>query len=260
MFHVDAFTNRPFSGNPAGLCLLDSWLDDGTLLKVAAENNLPATAYLVEKGTNYEIRWFTPVREIKLCGHATLGAAFVLLNVLQTSKDTLQFETRNSGALIVEKAGDLLRMDFPALLPAPCHAPPARLKTALRLTSDPPEVLEVGERYIVVLDSATALKDLRPDFPQLAQLHPFVVGATAKGEQEDFVSRYFTPSYGTNEDAVTGSLHCALAPYWGRRLRKSKLHARQLSERGDELWCETSGDRVILKGQAVLTMQGSMTI
>jgi PhzF family phenazine biosynthesis protein len=260
LFHVDAFASRPFSGNPAGICLLDSWLDDVTLLKVAGEINLPATAFLVEKAGKYEIRWFTPVRELTLCGHATLAAAFVILNVRQNSRNNLELETRHSGTLVVQKTGDFLRMDFPALFSTSRPDPPKQLKTALGLDSDPDAILEVGERYIVILGSARAVANLRPGFSQLAQLHPFVVGVTAKGQQEDFVSRYFTPSYGTNEDQVTGSLHCALAPYWAKQLGKSELHARQLSERGGELWCETSRDRVILKGQAVLTMQGSMTI
>lgn len=259
IFHVDAFTTQPFRGNPAGVCLIDSWLDDDWLLKVAAENNLPATAYLVEKRGTYELRWFTPRREIKLCGHGTLAAAFVVLNPAP-NKDSATFQTRYSGTLCVQRSGDTLKMDFPAIDTTPRPFPPIQLVKGLGLRANPAEILEAGERYLAILDSAEAVKDLHPDFGQLAQLHPFVVSVSAPGEQEDFVSRHFTPSYGANEDPVTGSLHCALAPYWGRRLGKSKLHARQLSERGGELWCEMCGDRVILFGQAVLVLQGSITI
>jgi PhzF family phenazine biosynthesis protein len=260
LFHVDAFASRPFSGNPAAICFLDSWLDDGSLHKVAAENNLSATAYLVKRGGGYEIRWFTARREIKLCGHATLGAAFVILSLLETSMDTVEFETRYSGLLHVEKTGELLQMNFPSLFTQRSANEPPLLIKGLGSDSSPAEILEGNERFIAVFDSREMVEDLQPDFGLLEQLHPFVVGVTAPGEEEDFVSRYFAPSYGTPEDPVTGSLHCALTPYWSKRLGKSALHARQLSERGGELWCEMSGDRVIVKGNAVLVRQASLTI
>ncbi|HEV2399775.1 MAG TPA: PhzF family phenazine biosynthesis protein [Candidatus Sulfotelmatobacter sp.] len=259
-FHVDAFASRPFSGNPAAVCFLDSWLDDAMLRKVAAENNLPATAFLVECGQSHEIRWFTARREINLCGHGTLAAGFVLLNLTQKSRDRAEFVTRHSGMVAVEKAGEFLRMDFPALAAQPSSQPPERFTKALGLSSAPAEVFEAGERYIAVLNQREMVANASPDFELLKNFYPYVVAITAPGENEDFVSRYFAPGYGTPEDYVTGSLHCALTPYWSKRLGKTQMHARQLSERGGELRCEMSGDRVILKGKAVLVMQGYLTI
>jgi PhzF family phenazine biosynthesis protein len=260
VFHVDAFTNQPFSGNPAAVCLLQGWLDDELLQKVAAENNLSETAFLVPKGGDYELRWFGTRGEVKLCGHATLAAAHVVINSLKSRGSTVRFETRHSGILTVRKAGDLLSMDFPAMLPRHCENPPGDLIHALGPAPLPTDILEVNETYIVVYDNQIAIQDMRPDFAQLQQLHPYTVAVTAPGAEVDFVSRYFKPSYGMPEDPVTGSAHCALTPYWTGRLGKSQLHARQLSERGGELWCEMAGTRVILKGHAVLTLKGSIVL
>jgi len=260
IFHVDAFAEGPFSGNPAAVCLLDSWLDDGWLRKVAAENNLFATAFLVPNGDGYQLRWFTTRCEIRLCGHATLAAGFVVLEILHPDRQTAHFETRHGANLTVRKDGELFAMDFPALLPKRPATRPAGLARILGLNSEPAEVLEVNETYIAVLESEDAVARALPDFRQLEDLHPFAVAITALGKREDFVSRYFAPSYGVPEDYVTGSLHCALTPCWSKRLGKSQLHARQLSDRGGELWCEVIGDRVLLKGKAVLTMQGTLTI
>lgn len=259
-FHVDAFASRPFSGNPAAVCFLDSWLDDDMLRKVAAENNLPATTFLVESGQAHEIRWFTARREIKLCGHGTLAAGFVLLNLTHNRSDRAEFVTRKSGTVAVEKAGEFLSMDFPVLTVQPSSKPPELFTGALGLTQPAAQVLEAGERYIAVLDGREMVADANPDFDLIETFHPYVVAITAPGDNEDFVSRYFAPGYGAPEDQVTGSLHCALTPYWSKRLGKTQLHARQLSERGGELRCEMSGDRVILKGKAVLVMQGYLTI
>jgi PhzF family phenazine biosynthesis protein len=259
VFHVDAFTTRPFTGNPAAVCLLNSWLDDETLRKVSAENNLSATAFLVGRESGYELRWFTNLCEIKLCGHATLAAAFVLLDVLNTDLKMVQFATRFRGNITVCREDDRLSMDFPAYPPERCSNVPALLKRALGLQDNPAEVLQANETYIAVLESEEEIRSVRPDFELLAQLHPYVVSVTAPGKKVDFVSRYFAPSYGIPEDPVTGSAHCALAPYWAKRLGRSLLHAKQLSERGGELWCELAGDRVILKGEAVLTLKGTLT-
>jgi PhzF family phenazine biosynthesis protein len=260
LFHVDAFASRLVTGNPAAICFLDSWLDDEALRKVAAENNLSATAFLVSTKGACELRWFTPRCEIKLCGHATLAAAHVVLNVLQTTLDAVQFSTRFGGILTVHKSDNFLHMDFPALFPKACSVMPTGLIDALGTQAVPVEVLEVNDTYIVVFENQDSVRDLHPDFARLEQLHPYVVAATVPGNDADFVSRYFAPSYGIPEDPVTGSAHCSLTPYWTKRLGKSELHARQLSERGGELWCELKGDRVTLKGQAVLTMQGSFEI
>lgn len=260
LFHVDAFTGEPFTGNPAAVCHLQAWLDDETLRKVAAENNLSETAFFVPNASHYELRWFTPRGEVRLCGHATLASAFVVLNMLEPGLDMVQFETRQSGILIVRKDGDLLAMDFPTLFPKPCESMPDGLVDALGPGPRPFGLLEVNDIYLAVYEDETTIQAMLPDFSSLEQLHPAVVAVTAPGKEVDFVSRYFKPSYGMAEDPVTGSAHCALAPYWAQRLGKSQLHARQLSERGGELWCEMAGDRMILKGSAVLTMQGTLVI
>ncbi|MGB8062951.1 MAG: PhzF family phenazine biosynthesis protein [Candidatus Sulfotelmatobacter sp.] len=261
VFYVDAFTDRPFSGNPAAVCLLDSWLDDEGLHKVAAENNLSAAAFLLPKGQGYEIRWFTARCELKLCGHATLASGFVVLNFLQPAAEMVRFESRFHGTLTVEKSGDSLSMNFPALFPQPRPEVPRELTRALsRMNLRPSEVWEVNQIYMLVLEDQRAVQNMTPDFEALQQLHPHAVLITATGEEADFVSRYLAPGYGIAEDPVTGSSHCLLTPYWSRRLGKSRLHARQLSQRGGELWCEMAGDRVLLQSRAVLTMRGTLSI
>ena len=258
IFHVDAFTGSPFAGNPAAVCPLVEWLDDELLRAVAAENNLSETAYFVPRGEHFELRWFTPRCEAKLCGHATLASAFVLMQILVPGCNSVRFETRFSGALTVSRDRDLIAMDFPALPPWPCADPPAALVAGLGKT--PAEVLQIEDNYFAVYEIEEDVRRIRPNFRLLEELHPAGVAITASGKDADFVSRYFAPSYGIPEDPVTGSTHCSLAPYWGRRLGKEKLHARQVSERGGELWCEVKGERVILKGEATLTLRGELLI
>jgi PhzF family phenazine biosynthesis protein len=260
LFHVNAFTTRPFSGNPAAVCPLQSWLDDGLLRKVAAENNLSETAFLVPKSDHYDLRWFTPRCEVSLCGHATLGSAYVVLNLLRPGLQTVRFETRLSGALTVCRNGEIFAMDFPAMFGETCAHPPDALIPGLGSGPLPSNLLEVNDTYVAVYETQAAIQNIRPDFATLEQLHPFAVAITAPGEEADFVSRYFAPSYGIPEDPVTGSAHCALTPYWAQRLGKTHLYARQVSERGGELWCEMAASRVIIKGKAVLTLQGSLQI
>ncbi len=258
VFHVNAFTSKAFAGNPAAICPLAEWLDDGLLQAVATENNLSETAFFVPRGDHYELRWFTPRCEVKLCGHATLASAFVLLNILGTKSDTVCFETRSSGALTVSRDGGLLAMDFPALAPWPCAAPPSALVEGLG--KHPGDVVQIEDNYFAVYEREEDVRGIRPDLRILEKLHPAGVAITAPGEKSDFVSRYFAPSYGIPEDPVTGSTHCSLAPYWARRLGKTSLHALQISERGGELWCEFHRGRVILKGNAVLTLRGELLI
>lgn len=260
LFHVNAFAQGPYSGNPAAICLLDSWLDDAWLRKVAAENNLSATAFLVPETDRYELRWFTTRCEIRLCGHATLAAGLVVLDLLQTRGDKAQFETRHTGLLTVGRAGNFFVMDCPARIPQPCANQPPGLRDALGLETDPTTLLEVNQTYIVVLENQRMVAAAIPDFSRIEKFHPHVVALTGPGEQEDFVSRYFAPSYGVPEDPVTGSVHCALTPYWSKRLGKTQLNARQLSDRGGHLQCELVDQRVFLKGRAILTMQGTLTI
>jgi PhzF family phenazine biosynthesis protein len=258
VFHVDAFAAKPFAGNPAAVCPLAGWLDDGLLQAVAAENNLSETAFFVPAGDHYELRWFTPRCEVKLCGHATLASAFVVLRILETGRDSVRFETRFSGALTVSRDGDLLAMDFPSLAPWTSVSLPAASIDGLGKA--PAAVVQIEDNYFAIYESEEEVRRIRPDFRLLEKLHPAGVAITAPGDDADFVSRYFAPSYGIPEDPVTGSTHCSLAPYWAQRLGKMSLHARQVSERGGELWCEVKGGRVILKGNAVLTLRGEFLI
>lgn len=258
VFYVDAFTTEPFAGNPAAVCPLEEWLDDGLLLSVAAENNLSETAFFIRTGEGFDLRWFTPRCEVKLCGHATLASAFVILNMLAPELNQVRFQTRFSGALTVSRAGEMLAMDFPALAPWQCSAPPQDLLDGLGRS--PITVVQIEDNYFAVYVNEEDVRQIRPDFRLLEKLHPAGVGITAPGSSCDFVSRYFVPSYGIPEDPVTGSTHCSLAPYWAKRLCKNNLFARQISERGGELWCEVRGDRVILKGSAVLTLRGEMFV
>ncbi len=262
LFHLNAFTDQPFSGNPAAVCPLQDWLDDGLLRKVAAENNLSETAFLVPKNGrdgSYDLRWFTPGCEVRLCGHATLASAFVVMNVLKPGLQTVRFETRHSGPLTVTKAGEMFAMDFPAICGTTCANPPEALRRGLGGPL-PSTVLEANQTYILVYETEDVVQSIHPDFASLERLHPFAVSVTAPGTESDFVSRYFAPSYGVPEDPVTGSAHSALTPYWSERLGKTHLHARQVSERGGELWCEMVGERVVMNGNAILTLQGSLQI
>ncbi len=258
VFHVNAFTARPFRGNPTAVCPLKDWLDDELMQAVAAENNLSETAYFVPCGDHFELRWFTPRCEVKLCGHATLASAFVVLQVLEPGRDSVRFETRFSGALTVSRDGERLAMDLPLLAPWICHDPPSALIEGLRKA--PAAVMQVEDNYFAVYEREGEIRRIRPDFQLLEGLHPAGVGITAPGDDCDFVSRYFAPSYGIPEDPVTGSTHCSLAPYWAQRLGKPILRACQVSERGGELWCEVKRERVVLKGNAVLTLRGELLI
>ncbi|HEY4903776.1 MAG TPA: PhzF family phenazine biosynthesis protein [Candidatus Sulfotelmatobacter sp.] len=260
LFHVNAFTDKDFAGNPAAVCPLNAWLDDNLLLAIAAENSLSETAYFVPEADHFRLRWFTPQCEVNLCGHATLASAFVLLTLFDPQNESVHFETR-SGTLTVRREGDLFAMDFPALPPWTCEIPPGELTSGLRGTSRAPEtVLQLKDNYFVVYEHEDDILSIRPNFRELEKLHPAGVAVTAPGKNSDFVSRYFAPSYGIPEDPVTGSTHCSLTPYWAQRLGKNTLHARQVSERGGELWCEVAGDRVIIKGKAVLTLRGTLLL
>lgn len=262
LFHLNAFTAKPFKGNPAAVCPIAGWLDDEWMRAVAAENNLSETAFFVPRGDHYELRWFTPRCEVKLCGHATLASAWIILRMLEPERDSVRFETRFSGALTVSREGDLLAMDFPALPPWRCVNPPPALIGGLENGGGhtPREVMQIEDNFFVVYEREEDVRSTRPDLRLLEKLHPAGVAITAHGDNCDFVSRYFAPSYGVAEDPVTGSTHCSLAPYWAQRLGKTRLHARQVSERGGELWCDVQGERVILKGNAVLTLRGELLI
>lgn len=261
IFYVDAFTEHPFSGNPAAVCLLNSWLDVGQMHKVAAENNLSATAFLLPSGKDYEIRWFTAESELQLCGHATLASGFVVFKFLRPEAEAVKFASRFHGTLTVEKSKTLHSLSLPAFSPKPLAEIPRELSLGFtRMKLRPSEIWEANRVYMLVLEDQHAVQDMTPDLEILRGMHPHAVLITAPGEDADFVSRYFAPGYGIPEDPATGSSHCLLTPYWSRRLDKSRLHSRQLSQRGGELWCELAGDRVVLQSNAVLAMRGSLSI
>jgi PhzF family phenazine biosynthesis protein len=255
LYHVDAFASRLFAGNPAAVCPLEAWLPDATLQSLAAENNLPDTAFLVGHGGSYELRWFTPATEVDLCGHATLASAFVIFRFLEPGLERARFQTR-SGPLEVRREGERLALELPARPALPCPRP-ASLAEALG--SSPREVLRARD-LLTVFGSEAEVRALRPDMESLRRLDCFGVIATAPGDSADFVSRFFAPAAGLPEDPVTGSAHCTLVPYWARRLGLSRLHARQVSARGGELDCEDLGERVRIAGSAVLYLEGSVTL
>ena len=252
-FEVFAFTSRMFAGNPAGVCLLEEWLPDETLQAIAAQNDLPETAFLIERSDFFDLRWMTPTLEVELCGHATLAAAHVLFRHLGYARSAIRFQTQ-SGELKVEQAANRLVLDFPAR-PAEEIAPPDLLGAALR--ARPAQVLRARD-YYAVFASEAEVAAIKPDFDQLAQLDAQGVVVTAAGDNCDFVSRYFAPAAGIPEDPVTGSTHCTLIPYWSRRLQKKELFARQISPRGGELFCEDRGDRVGIGGEALTYVEGKI--
>lgn len=245
-YQIDAFTDRLFSGNPAGVCLLEHWPEDPVLQDIAAEINLSETAFLVSAGSGYELRWFTPKVEVDLCGHATLASAYVLFTFIHPRWRRVDFHTRYSGKLSVQREEDLLVMDFPARPPIPCEAP-AELSEILGL---PPAAIFQSRDLMAVYNTQEEVHSLQPDFTRLAALDLFAVIATAPGNDCDFVSRFFAPRAGVPEDPVTGSAHCTLVPYWAERLGKNALHARQVSPRGGELFCRLERERVFIGGRA----------
>ena len=252
IYQIDAFTGERFRGNPAAVCPLEEWLPDELMQKIASENNLSETAFFVQQADSYQLRWFTPATEVDLCGHATLASAYVIARILKPRMRRIAF-TSNSGPLAVEVDGDLIRLDFPVDVPRPV-APLPGLQQALGIT--PQEVLTSRIKYLLALASEAEVRVLAPDFAALAQLEHGGVIVTAPGADCDFVSRFFAPRLGVPEDPVTGSAHCVLVPYWAARLGKNELHARQLSPRGGELFCEAHGARVWMAGRAVKYLEG----
>jgi predicted PhzF superfamily epimerase YddE/YHI9 len=255
-YEVSAFTTNPFGGNPAGVCPLDAWLPAPVLQGIAANNNLAETAFTVPQGNDFELRWFTPAVEMDLCGHATLAAAAVLFNERGLRGNEVRFHSR-SGLLTVAREKDWLTLDFPVRPAAPgAILPPALIRG---LGTTPKEVFKARD-YLVVFDDEAEVRALKPDFAVLKTLDCLGIIATAPGNDCDFVSRFFAPGAGVDEDPVTGSAHCTLIPYWAQRLGKSKLFARQVSARGGELFCELAGERVRIGGKAVLYLRGEIEI
>ncbi|MGE8497630.1 MAG: PhzF family phenazine biosynthesis protein [Pseudomonas sp.] len=255
-FHqVDAFSDRPFAGNPAMVYRLDHWLDEGQMQQIAAEHNLAETAFLVREEAAWHIRWFTPTDEVPLCGHATLASAFVLFNCYGEPGESIRF-TCQSGLLRVNRDGERLVLDFPVRSLRPSD----RLQEVERILGTP--VLEVWEteELLAVLPSEAAVRACQPDLPALARLPGLGVIVTAQGDTHDFVSRYFAPGIGIDEDPVTGSTHCTLTPFWAERLGKQALSAYQCSARGGELHCTLEGERVKIAGQALLVASGRLHV
>ncbi len=254
-YEVAAFTSKPFGGNPAGVCLLPAWLPNATLQNIAAENNLAETAFLVPRGGDFDLRWFTPETEVDLCGHATLAAAFVLFTEVGFKGDTTRFHSQ-SGLLSVARSAEVLELDFPSRPPQPCIVPEALLRG---LGKQSAEVLKSRD-YFAVFTSEADVRALKPDFALLATLDALGIIVTAPGSDCDFVSRFFAPGAGIAEDPVTGSAHCTLIPYWAERLGKTELFARQVSRRGGELFCHQAGERVGIGGHAVLYLRGEIEL
>ena len=257
IYQVDAFTNECFKGNPAAVCPLDTWLPDAVMQNIAAENNLAETAFIVPAGNECEIRWFTPTVEVDLCGHATLASSYVLFNELGFVGDQINFISHRSGPLSVTKNGTILALNFPVDTLSELPLKPA---FAIGLSQAPVKVFIGKTDYLFVYDSEAEILALQPDFEAL-KAHPVRgIIVTAPGETTDFVSRFFGPACGVNEDPVTGSAHTTLTPYWASILGKSELTARQLSLRTGELTCKLVGDRVEIAGEAVLYLRGEINV
>jgi PhzF family phenazine biosynthesis protein len=257
IYQVDAFASALFRGNPAAVCPLDAWLDDATLTAIAAENNLSETAFLLPAERPIPLRWFTPRAEVPLCGHATLASAYVIMTELVPGAAEVRFASRASGELVVRKLGDgRLELDFPALPPEPLDDD----RVAAALGCEVRELHGANHNYLAMLSDAEAVRGVAPDMRALAALPRRAIVTAPGADGVDFVSRFFAPSLGIDEDPVTGSAHCVLTPFWAARLGKTALFARQLSARGGELWCEHRGDRVRIAGHAVRYLRGTIYI
>lgn len=255
MFQIDAFTENVFGGNPAAVCPLEKWLKPELLQKIAAENNLPETAFFVTNSYGFDIRWFTPEIEIDLCGHATLAAAHVLFNHYGYNKKQIIFDSK-SGTLKVTKKNGMLCLDFPVNKPEKISLP-AQLEAALG--AKPVEVYKSRD-ILAIFENEKEIKNIKPNFELLKQIDCMGVIVSAKGDNCDFVSRFFAPAVGINEDPVTGSAHTTLVPYWAEKLEKKKLHAFQISKRRGELFCEIMGSRVLISGKAATYLIGEINI
>jgi PhzF family phenazine biosynthesis protein len=260
IFQLDAFASRLFAGNPAAVMPLARFPDDALLQALAAENNLSETAFLVPQSGDYRLRWFTPVTEVPLCGHATLASAAVVMQRLEPGRDVVVFHSA-SGPLAVRREASDYVMDFPARPAAPLAPPPPLLQALGCTVLAGLETYVNDTSYMVVLDSAASVRALAPDLAAVARLDRGSVIVTAPGEGDyDFVSRFFAPAKGVPEDPVTGSAHCTLVPYWSRRLGRERLHAHQASRRGGELRCRLLGERVEIAGRCVLYLEGEAEI
>ena len=255
IYQIDAFAYQAFEGNPAAVCPLDSWLPEELMQSIAAENNLSETAFFVPEGEGFSIRWFTPAAEVALCGHATLASAFVLFDILNHEGDRIEFESK-SGTLPVSRKGDLLELDFPSQPPEPCNTPKEIIEAfGIR----PTECLKTDD-YIIILQNAQQVRTARPNLEILRCVDCRCVIISAVSDEYDFVARVFAPNLGIMEDSVTGSAYTQLVPYWSKQTGKTVFHAKQVSPRGGELFCELVDDRVRIAGRAVKYLEGLIEI
>lgn len=255
IYQVDAFAGKVFQGNPAAVCPLDGWLPDETLQAIAAENNLSETAFTVPAGSDYDIRWFTPNKEVDLCGHATLATAYVLLEYNYVKGTEVKFISK-SGQLTVTRESEMFTLDFPSQPGIACPQPDNLVEA---LGARPLELF-CGTDYMAVFDSEASIRAIEPDMALLSRLALRGLIITAPGQSVDFVSRFFAPRYGIPEDPVTGSAHCMLTPYWAKKLKKQTLSALQLSKRQGSLSCELRGERVLISGKVVPYLKGHITL
>jgi len=258
LYQIDAFAGKLFGGNPTAVIPLEKWLDEKLMQQIAMENNLSETVFFVpskDKSADFEIRWFTPEVEINLCGHATLASAYVLFNIMGFDPKEIRFSSL-SGILNVSRENDLICLDFPSWKPERLDIYPDELSAMLGHA----EIVGVYKYrdILVELMNEEVVKNCQPDF-SLMKKHIDKMIITAPGKEVDFVSRFFAPGAGIDEDPVTGSAHSQLIPFWSEKLNKNDLHALQLSKRGGELWCEQKGDRVVMKGKGVFYMKGEIT-
>ena len=255
IFQADAFTDQLFGGNPAAVVPLTEWLPAPLMQQIAIENNLAETAFFIPQGEDFSLRWFTPELEIDLCGHATLATAHILFTALGYQRDLINFHTQQTGTLSVTRKDDLYTLDFPSRPATKCIVPEGLLEA---MGGNIPAEVLCSRDIMLVYENEAAVLALKPNFASLAKINVMGVIATAKGDDCDFVSRFFIPSAGINEDPVTGSAHCNLIPYWADKLGKNRLHAFQVSERRGELWCKLKGDRVLIAGKAITYLKGEI--
>jgi PhzF family phenazine biosynthesis protein len=257
IYQVDAFSDRLFSGNPAAVCMLEEWLSEELMQAIAAENNLAETAFVVPGEKQFEIRWFTPTLEVDLCGHATLASAFVLFDLLEYPEETIRFHSHVSGWLMATKKEEMILLDFPVDTLDLVTSMEDEIKNCIGV--NPLAVYKGKTDYIAVLENEDVVMYLQPDLQEIAKLPARGLIVTAKGREVDFVSRFFAPQSGIDEDPVTGSAHTSLLPLWSEKTGKNRLSALQLSKRGGELWCELKEDRCLIGGQARLYLSGELS-
>lgn len=256
IYQVDAFSDKIFSGNPAAVVPLEKWIEDDLMQKIAMENNLAETVFFVKEENGFHIRWFTPAVEVDLCGHATLASAHVLFNHLNFPGEEIIFQSK-SGELSVRKNGDVLVLNFPSDVLKNVRTP---MEMVSAFFVKPKEVFEGKSNFLVVFDNEKQVRELKPDFRLVAKIAKHGVIVTAKGDEVDFVSRFFAPAIGVDEDPVTGSAHTSLIPYWSEKSGKTEMTAKQISKRGGKLFCKYSGERVEIGGNAITFLKGEIEV